>query len=167
MLNADDDYIERWRKHLYPILHRYLPKGLYATANVRWNQYVGTVHESEDTIEAELVDLGFIRNPVSAYKTLPDGRESEGSWVLWNEHRSDDYVDFGMQLHITMFETQDGDKGRELYAHYEDDWRYAPVSHLREKNFDPHTGVGLARDLLDAESYLVVEERRKYADKHK
>jgi hypothetical protein len=60
-----------------------------------------------------------------------------------------------MQLHLTLFERQDGKAGREIYAHYEDDWRVSPLPHLRAENFSERQGVELLTELIDEHSFLV------------
>jgi hypothetical protein len=161
-LDEDDDWIERVRKNWYPWLHKYLPDGLYAEGLVRYNQYVGTCYEKEDVIESELVEhANFIRNPLAAYKRTPDGRESEGSWVLWHEHNPD-LVEPGMQLHVTLFRRERGRVGRELFAHYEDDWRTSPLKHLRGANFQPELGARRARKLIDMDTHLTLRNYNKY-----
>ncbi|UBF19989.1 hypothetical protein HRTV-22_gp34 [Halorubrum virus HRTV-22] len=158
LLDSDDDWQEGLRAWLYPRLHPFLtPFGGYGVGETRLNQYVGAFSEGEESIELELVDAGFRRNPIACFKSLPDGRESEGSWVLIPED-APDYVAPGMQLHVTMFKRADGQKGREMYAHYEDDWRSAPFAHLRAKNFSAAAGVDIARDYLDKETFLVRQE---------
>lgn len=62
-----------------------------------------------------------------------------------------------MQVHITMFDRKDGGRGREIYAHYEDDWRTAPLAHLREKNLSSKRGAEIATEYLDNHSYLVIK----------
>ena len=158
LLDSDDDWQEGLRANLYPLLHPYLkPFGGYAVGETRPNQYVGMFDEDEESIEGGLVDLGFRRNPIACFKSLPNGRASEGSWVLLNED-APDHVAQGMQLHVTMLERADGQKGREFYAHYEDDWRSAPVAHLRAKNFSAAAGVDIARDYLDKRTFLIRRE---------
>lgn len=65
---------------------------------------------------------------------MEDRRVSEGSWVLLHEDNPE-VIEEGKQVHITLFDRVDG-PGREIYAHYEDDWRSAPLAHLRSANFD-------------------------------
>ncbi|UBF19107.1 hypothetical protein HRTV-14_gp34 [Halorubrum phage HRTV-14] len=158
LLDSDDDWQEGVRAWLYPRLHPFLtPFGGYGVGHTAVNQYIGKFSEGEESIELELVDAGFRRNPIACFKSLPDGRKSEGSWVLIPED-APDHVAPGMQLHVTMFKRADGQKGREMYAHYEDDWRSAPVAHLRAKNFSAAAGVDIARDYLDERTFLVREE---------
>jgi len=161
LLDSDDDWQEDLRRYWYPRLHNTLDGigdrigvPLYAVGKIGYNQYVGKFDEDEESIEVELVDVGFRRNPISCFKSLPDGRESEGSWVLLNED-APDHVAPGMQLHVTIFERADDQPGREFYAHYENDWRTAPIAHLRAKNFSAAAGVDIARDYLDDSTFLI------------
>ena len=154
LLDSDDDWQEGLRRWLYPRLHPLLVRyGGYGVGHCGWNQYAGTFDEDEEVVEDELVDVGFRRNPIAAYKSLPDGRKSEGSWVLLNED-APDHVAPGMQLHITLFKRKDGKPGREVYAHYEDDWRASPSDHLNEANFSAAAGVDIARDYLNNNTFL-------------
>lgn len=162
LLNADDDWIESLRLYFYPKLHDPLSDlgdligvDLYALGHVGQSQFVGVLEEDEDTIEEE-IDNAAERNPIACLKSLEDGRTSEGSWVLRHEDNPD-LVEEGMQVHITMFDREDGGKGREIYAHYEDDWRAAPLAHLREKNFSSERGAEIATEYLDNHSYLVLK----------
>ena len=151
LLDEDDDYHETYRSRLYPKLHPVLKLfGGYGVGTVGADQYVGTTRLDEETLEEELVDLGFVRNPVSCFKTGPDGRPSTGSWALLAA--DSDRVDRGMQLHVTLFNKRSD--GVDIYAHYEDDWRRRPLSHLRENRFQPVYGADLARTLLDERSYI-------------
>jgi hypothetical protein len=160
ILNSDDDWIESFRRSLYPLLHDPLSKlgekigvNLYAVGSVGGNQYVGKFDENEDAIEEEF-DSRAERNPVAALKSLEDGRTSEGSWVVLHDH-CPDLIEEGKQLHFTLFVREDGAAGRELYAHYEDDWRAAPLAHLRSENFSPEKGVKIAEEYLDEYTHLV------------
>ncbi|WP_226041160.1 hypothetical protein [Natrinema sp. DC36] len=145
LLNADDDWIESTRRWLYPKLHPYLKKiGGYGIGTVGENQYVMTTEISEEPLEVELVDLGFVRNPIACYKTLEDGRKSEGSWVLYH-NEAPQIVAEGMQLHVTLF---NDNGGMGIYAHYEHDWRADWWAHLNEKDFSPEKGVEKATEAL-------------------
>ena len=78
--------------------------------------------------------------------------------MLFRSYDSRGLVEPGRQLHIMIFERADEQPGREIYAHYEDDWRSAPVAHLREKNFDVKQGVKKAIDLLDGWSFITLKD---------
>jgi hypothetical protein len=159
-LNADDDYMEEFRGYWYPRLHPLLDKytPAYGKASVSERQLVGTVDVTEETLEEELVDIGFVRNPLAAYKIHEDGRESEGSWVLLEEHDEYDIIDPGMQLHLTLFKSHAKVDGRAIYAHYEDDWRVSPLAHLRSENLSGAVGAQKAHRLLDAKSFVEVKD---------
>jgi len=163
LLNSDDDWIESLRKYFYPKLHNPLSKfgdrigiNLYSTGRVGWNQYVGDLEEEEEVIEKEITKIGGQRNPVACLKQLPDGRTSEGSWVLLHDDLPE-VIKPGMQLHMTLFNS-DLDNGREVYAHYEDDWRTAPLAHLRAKNFDIPRGVGMAKQIFNDSTFLLIDD---------
>ncbi|WP_372611579.1 hypothetical protein [Halomonas sp.] len=163
-LDETDDWVEEFRRDWYPRFHdplttigEVLGIGLYSQGKVGYDQYVAELDEEEDTIELELDDVGFRRNPISALKSLPDGRLSEGSWVLLHRD-APDLVEHGMQLHVTLFQRDRGGTGRALYAHYEDDWRVDPLAHLRAKHLSTRAGVELTRKYLDENSYLVLKE---------
>jgi hypothetical protein len=162
MFDSNDDWVEGFRRTVYPRIHRPLSKlgdligiDLYATGSVGWNQYVGTVYESEETLEQELDGLSAERNLVACLKSLPDGRTSEGSWVF--RHKDEpDLIEEGMQLHLTLFKTSSGRSGRAVYAHYEDDWQNSPLSHLQSKNFSPKKGVAKAGKLFDQKTFITI-----------
>lgn len=162
LLDSDDDWIEDARLYLYPRLHAPLSSvgdrlgiPLYAVGHVGDNQYVGLFDESEDAIEDELDERGE-RNPFAGLKELPDGRTSEGSWVVLHQH-APELIEPGMQLHFTLFAPQDGSRGRELHAHYEDDWRERPIPHLRAKNFSASEGVAIAEEYVNEHTHLVLQ----------
>lgn len=161
VFDSDDDWVEGARLYFYPRLHEPLSTlgdrigvNLYSVGHVGERQYVGVLDESEDTIEKALDDHGE-RNPVACLKDLSDGRTSEGSWVIRHAERPD-LIEEGMQLHFTLFKREDGKPGREIYAHYEDDWRVAPLAHLREKNFDVERGVVLGTEYIDEHTHLIL-----------
>lgn len=160
LLNSDDDWIESFRRYLYPRIHAPLSTfgdkigvNLYSIGHVAEAQYVGKFDEGEETIEKEFDDRAE-RNPVAALKSLEDGRTSEGSWVVLHDD-APALIEEGMQLHFTLFVREDGQEGRELYAHYEDDWRAAPLDHLRSTNFSASDGVAIAETYLDEHTNLV------------
>lgn len=162
LLNSDDDWIESTRLYLYPRLHDPLSAlgdtigvNLYAVGHVGDGQLVGVLEEDEDVIEQE-IDEDAQRNPIACLKSLEDGRGSEGSWVLLHDENPD-LVEEGMQLHITMFDQEDEKAGREIYAHYEDDWRVSPIDHLRSEHFEVEKGVSLASKYFDQHTYLVLQ----------
>lgn len=162
LLDADDDWIESLRLYLYPKLHDPLSAvgdkigiKLYSLGHVGDGQLVGVLDEDEEVIEEEIDNLAQ-RNPIACLKELKDGRVSEGSWVLLHEDNPD-LVEDGKQIHITMFGRKGGLPGREIYAHYEDDWRASPIDHLRSEHFEVEKGVSLASKYFDKHTYLVLK----------
>ncbi|SEL16873.1 hypothetical protein SAMN04488691_103153 [Haloferax larsenii] len=156
LLDSDDDWIETVRRVLYPWLHPYLSLlGGYSVGHVGFDQYVYHFDEDEEAIEDELVAVGGERNPIACLKSLPDGRVSEGSWRFTHATDPTGLVEPGMQLHLTLFERDDDEPGRELYAHYEDDWMASPSGHLSGARFSPSKGVQLATELIDNHTFLV------------
>ena len=157
LVNDDDDYVEEVRGYLYPKLHPYLVKftPAYGVGQMTQKEYVGAVKENEETVESELVDLGFVRNPIACYKSLQDGRESEGSWVLLPERDDHGVLERDdQQLHVTLFQRKAGAPGRALYAHREFDWRDRPMAHLRGKALSRQDGRSMTRELLNEYSFL-------------
>lgn len=147
------DWIESARRLLYPRLHPWLVKvGGYGTGTVTDAQHVATIHMDESSVEEYLLHAPhrFERNPVAAYKTTPDGRQSTLSLRLTahgSSHYNSDYVESGMQLHWTFFEAADG--ALDLYAHYEDDWQVSPLKHLRGTNLDVAEGRRRSEEFLE------------------
>jgi len=159
-IDADDDYVEKFRGYVYPRIHEFLTEytPAYGVGTVGERQYAGKVGEPEEVIEREFVDLGLVRNPIACYKSHPDGRESEGSWVLIAERDEYDLLPSEeYQLHITLFPRRDDKRGREVYAHQEIDWRDAPMKHLRGVDFKPKHGAQDAKTLLHDHSYLTLK----------
>lgn len=158
-MSHEHDWIETARAYLYPKIHKYLdPFGLYATGGVGENQYVATFHVPEDKVEKSFLHKGnWERNPIAAYKTHSDGRESTLSLRL--THKGDttrrEYVEPGMQLHLTFFKARSDRKGAiDCYAHYEDDWSTAPIAHLRGKRFSAKEGVKRTTGYLRHAAYF-------------
>lgn len=127
--------------------------GAYAVGTTLPNQYVGSYREDEDVIEKELAEVGFERNPVACFKDLPDGRESEGSWVLRAHDDPLGRLGEDRQIHVTMYELEDG-RGRELYAHEEYDWQDRPWAHYRAVDFRPRRGVEHTAELIENYTFL-------------
>lgn len=158
-MSHEHDWIEAFRASVYPAIHPYITRfGLYSTSHVGPDQYVATFTVSEEVIEELLLHRGnFERNPVAAYKTHTDGRKSTLSLRLTHEGDTSkrEYVEPGMQLHLTFFPSKEGRKGTvDCYAHYEDDWAVSPWAHLRSKNFSSKEGVKRAHAYLRNATYL-------------
>lgn len=130
LLDSDDDWIEPLRRYWWPRLAPYWP---YATITIQDDEYVCTVPLVEDALEEELVDVGFVRNPVAGLKEHADGRRvCEGSWCLLPQSDPTNHLKPTEQLHVNLFETPDDSRGLELFAHVETDWRDDPIGHLTD-----------------------------------
>lgn len=155
LLDADDDWMEGVRRKWLPRLHPFIEVvGGYSVGTVYGEQYVGHAFEPEDVVEEALEERAR-RNPIACLKSLEDGRVSEGSWVVLHDD-CPELVEPGMQLHITLFAPENDNIGRELYAHYEDDWRVRPFAHVREENFQPVRGAEMATVFFDEYTFLVL-----------
>lgn len=157
LLDSDDDWQEQLRRYLYPRLHPYLTTAseitnvpLFATKVSDEGRHAATLEVDPELFEETLVELGFIRNPVAAFKTLDDGTPSVGSWALLYEDDDDDLLDEGHQLHVVLFEVEDG---LAIHAHAETDWRHSAIGHLRGDYFSRDDGIEGIRYLLDNYTY--------------
>ncbi|GAB7094531.1 hypothetical protein JCM30237_16840 [Halolamina litorea] len=114
----------------------------YAAYTVGYHEYAGTLDMSAEDAESFLYEHGFRRNPLSAYKTLPDGREEAGSWV----YRESLFAT--KQLHVMTFERDTG--GTDCFAH----WEYSAINpltalrHYRGKDYSPKQGREKLRNRL-------------------
>lgn len=167
LLDEDDDWIEGFRQYWYPKLHPYLERvGGYGIGTSPDEQYVGYVDVDEEVIEQELVEIGFVRNPIACLKSTEDGRVSEGSWVLLAEDDVGEFIDDGYQLHVTMFGSGPEDAaaaGREFYAHCEPDWRVAPFKHLYPGRYPgakyiQEPAAAYTRAVLDDHAFFTVKD---------
>ncbi len=141
LLDADDDWIEVVRRWLFPRLHGVASRfGAYTIGTTGENQRVCRVLVDEETIETVLVALGFERNPIACFKSLVDGRESEGSWVLRSHDDRFGLLERDRQLHVTLFLPRYG-HGVLVYAHEEYDWQDAPRKHFLGESVDPIIGA--------------------------
>lgn len=120
----------------------------YAAYTVGYHEYAGTLSMSPEAAESFLYEHGFRRNPLSAYKTLPDGREEQGSWV-WRES-----LIAKKQLHVITFERRNGET--DCYAH----WEYSAINpltalkHYRGVDYSPKKGERLLERKLPAGSLV-------------
>lgn len=155
LLGANDDWIEAVRKRLYPALHPYLQRfGGYGIGAVYENQYVATSSVDEEALELELQEAGFFRNPIAAYKTHKDGRKSEGSWRITPATDPTGKVEKGMQLHVTLFQSEYDASHIDMYAHYEKNWEADASGHLSEDGFSARKGVEIATEVLDGHMFV-------------
>lgn len=106
----------------------------YAAYTVGFHEYAGTLRMSVEQAEKLLYRNGFRRNPLAAYKTLPDGREEQGSWV-WRKNLFAKH-----QLHVMLFDRKNG--GTDVFAH----WELSAINpltalgHYRGRNYSPKKG---------------------------
>jgi hypothetical protein len=151
LLDADDDYIERFRRFLYPKLHGFLKLfGGYSVGKTGKNQYVGTLDMSDEELERVLAKLGFERNPIACYKRNEHGNGSIGSWALRSHDDPFGELEVDRQLHVTLFHPVNG-SGVAVYAHDEYDWQDKPIAHLKGRDFRPEDGVEYTKELLYSE----------------
>ena len=114
----------------------------YAAYTVGYYEYAGSLEESPEAAESLLYEHGFRRNPLSAYKTLSDGRKEQGSWV-WRES-----LLATKQLHVMTFQRTNG--GTDCYAH----WEYSAINpttalkHYRGKDYSPKKGERMLEEKL-------------------
>ncbi len=140
-----EDSVNALRRTILPQLH-YVVHGTfegYAVSHTTEDEYVGTVHCTEDEIEAMLSEIDFSRNPIASLKVRFDGNTSEGSWV-WRDHPfADD------QLHVVLHADEDRDDRVDVYAHWERSWIRHPYAHYVARGYDADRGVELTRRLLE------------------
>lgn len=156
LLNSNDDWIEQIRRYLYPKLHPILKKfGGFGIGKLREKQYVTTVKISEEELEKELVDIGFERNPIAAYKTryLDDGK-SGGSWRLLPNSDPEGGIEAEKQLHVTLFRSNHPEGKVDIYAHYECNWEKRPRDHLDAVDYDTEWAVDYTQRLINEYSYV-------------
>lgn len=155
LLGSNDDYWESFRREVYPKLHPLLVRlGGFGSGAVYENQYVGTVAVDEETLEEELVDAGFERNPIAAYKTHSDGRLSEGSWRLLADSDPIGKVEDDKQLHVTLFRNGNIGNHVDVYAHYEYRWESEPGKHLSEDSFETSVALDMTKTVIDEHTFV-------------
>lgn len=132
------DYWEALRARLLPVLHAWLSLvGAYAEGEVSRSSYALTAELDPERLERTLHDLGFVRNPLAAFKRRSDGHEV-GSWV-WRASLLAD-----RQLHVQLF-TGSTSGETDVYAHEEPSWITHPVAHYRAQGVDVVAGVRSVR----------------------
>lgn len=167
-LNADDDWIESFRRFWYPKFHTLLTAlGAYAVGDTGPRQHVGTFETDPEKVERALSDIGFERNPIACLKDDPHGHISIGSWALRSHDDQWDMLDTDRQLHVTLFdESSDGTTRVAVYAHNEYDWQDRPFAHLAGKDMAVDRGRQMTAWLLENETYLDVSEAESDKDDH-
>jgi hypothetical protein len=106
-------YWNRGREALLPKLHRLASRlGVgYAAYELQDREYAGRIDAPVEDVDTLLAAYGFERMPLSAWKTLPDGRSEAGSWARRDGPLAD------RQLHVMLFRTDDG--ATDCYVHDE------------------------------------------------
>lgn len=126
-----------------------LPDDLdYASYELANSEFAAAVESSVDDVGEALSDVGYQRMPLSALKTLPDGRVERASWA-----RRDGLL-ASTQTHVMLFEPRPGSTAVEIYAHVEPN-ALNPVrawDHYRGRGYDPEAAGDIVREWLDKEA---------------
>ena len=113
----------------------------YAAYELDDSEYAGRIDAPLEDVDKLLAAYGFERMPLSAWKTLPDGRSEAGSWAR-REHPLAE-----RQLHVMLFRA---DGATDLYAHEEFNAfhpRYA-ADHYHSVKYDPPAGCRQLQELF-------------------
>jgi len=105
-------------------------------------EYAGRIDAPLEDVDTLLAAYGFERMPLSAWKTLSDGRSEAGSWAR-REHPLAE-----RQLHVMLFRTANG--AVDCYAHEEYNAfhpRYA-ADHYHGVDYNPPAGCRELQHLL-------------------
>ena len=134
----------RGRAALLPGLHRLAQRlgAGYAAYELQPREYVGRIDAPVEDVDELLAAYGFERMPLSAWKTLPDGRTEAGSWARREGLLAD------RQLHVMLFRTEDG--ATDVYAHDEYNAfhpRHA-AKHYHGVDYCPQTGQQQLQELI-------------------
>lgn len=159
-LGADDDYWERIRAWVIPVLARLADaRGLYVNTKMGRAELAGYVDMTEEQFERKLQDAGFLRQPLASMHRNVRGWKEDGSWsrthgIMFPVARIVDVVPVAggpvrrfvtaldtilarRQTHIVYFTQQNGDETRIwVYCHDEPN----PINPLTA--FQHYTGRG-------------------------
>jgi len=116
----------------------------YAAYELDDSEYAGRIDAPLEDVDTLLAAYGFERMPLSAWKTLPDGRSEAGSWARRDHPLAE------RQLHVMLFRAGDA---TDCYAHEEYNAfhpRYA-ADHYHGVSYDPPAGCRQLRELLGDE----------------
>lgn len=154
-MSVASETVNKTRRLVWPLFDSLFStvSDAYALTRSTEDEYVGTVLESQETLEKRLPPMGFQRTPVSSLKIRFDGNVSDGSWV----YRHSLFAD--RQLHVVLHELGDS-PGVDVYAHVEDNWIRHPLGHIRRSHYDAGRGVRSVRKLFDAQTSA--DERFRY-----
>ena len=114
----------------------------YAAYELDDSEYAGRIDAPIEDVDTLLAAYGFERMPLSAWKTLPDGRSEAGSWARRDHPLAE------RQLHVMLFRTGDG--ATDCYAHEEYNAfhpRYA-ADHYHSVDYDPPAGCRQLQELF-------------------
>lgn len=161
------------RRYLWPKLHPHLSDhGGYAVGPTQPEEYVATIPMHVQEVTYLLIHhLGFQPNPVAAKKyrgEQPGDEWANGSfarrvieepgdgpeWLPDSLHTSLSGWMAGMQLHVTLYssEDEDGLPVTGVFAHWEYNWITHPVKHKwpdRGGYISAEDGVEMMQTLLD------------------
>ncbi len=136
----------RGRRAVLPRLDRLAQRlGVgYAAYELDAGEYAGRIDAPLEDVDKLLAAYGFERMPLSAWKTLPDGRSEAGSWARREQPLAE------RQLHVMLFRAGDA---TDCYAHEEYNAfhpEYA-ANHYHAVNYDPPAGCRQLQALLGEE----------------
>jgi hypothetical protein len=124
----------------------------YAAYELQPREYAGRIDAPVEDVDKLLAAYGFERMPLSAWKTLPDGRSEAGSWARREGPLAD------RQLHVMLFRADEG--ATDVYAHDEYNAfhpRHA-ANHYHGVDYCPETGCRQLRELIG--EYLIEPSAR-------
>lgn len=160
------DFWEWIRGNVWPIFDWFFDLfGVGTTGTLPPDEYVGTIPVGVERFEKSLHAMGVVRNAPAKYKNTVDDRNSIGSWRA--THRTHpDFVDQGMQLHITLFPPAGGsassDEAVTVYAHYEKNYGNDPGGHLDGEDYSAELGVGKATKLIQKHTNYDIHQQEIY-----
>jgi len=155
-MGHEQDWIERLRGWFIPkvglatqLIEDVTGRYYYVKSETHNNQFVGRVPMCEEDFEKELTDMGFVRNPLSSWKSLGStGESEEGSW---RKTGFDDAPAF--QLHVILYDGEPINNAAVdvtyVYAHWELAWDVHPIKHYRGVDANGPEGVRRMKRLLD------------------
>ena len=140
------DWWEVVRRTVLPPLNRLLrDRELgYAAYTLQYREHVGTLAKDPEAAERLLWEHGFVRNPLAAYKTLPNGTGEIGSWVYRESLLAKE------QVHVMLFPTANG---THVFAHRKPSASnpLTAYSHYMGRGYDPDAGAEFVLERLPIE----------------
>jgi len=144
LLGPAADGWEYVRRGLWPLLDRLAPGMHYASYELTDRELVGLIDAPSEEVEQLLWEAGFVRQPLAALKTLPDGRKEVGSWAFR------DSLLAPTQTHVILFEGIL--EGETLVAAHQEASPLLPwtaLDHYRGRGLDVEAGERAVRERLD------------------